>query len=524
MPSTDTPLPGAAAPRRGRTVVLFRTGLGLVYLAAFLSLSVQVVDLAGARGLLPVTDHLDRLRAADATTLERVHAFPTLHWISSSDTSLRLAAAVGAVLSLALILGIGGRAVPLLLWLLYLSGATAGRDFFYYQWDNLLLEAGLLAVFLPARGTLADFARRRSLPEPSPVVVFLVRWLLFRLLFESGLAKLVFGREDWLDLNGMTFYYETAPLPSWGGWFVQQLPDWFHRLSIGLMLLVEVPLSFFAFGPRPLRRILFLAHLPFQIAIAATSNYGWFNLLSLVLSLLLLDDRDLDALSSVVRRLARLPIPETVPGPEQCAVILPAISPWRARVLRLGPWLLAGLLVPGTLVEGASYFLRGSGAFAAFEPVRRLYRPFRAVNRYHLFPGIVRRRIVRGIEGTTDGRTWLPYYLHDAPGDPGAVPPVTWLHNPRFPFHYSFITLRRSNRDAEYTRNLVQRLCCDPEAVADLFEVNPFPGPGPAALRVRDEHYRFGTWQDLASTGRYWIREPSGQPSRALTCSCGPGR
>lgn len=521
MPPADTLPPDATAPRRGRTVLLFRTGLGFVYLAAFLSLAVQIVDLAGSRGLLPVADHLARLRAADATAIERIHAFPTLHWITSSDTSLRLSAVGGAALSLALILGVGGRAVPLLLFMLYLSGVTAGRDFFYYQWDNLLLEAGALAIFLPARGTLADFARGRSLPEPSPVIVFLLRWLLFRLLFESGLAKLLFGREDWLVLNGMTFYYETAPLPSWGGWLVQQLPGWFHRLSIYFMLLVEVPLPFFAFGPRPFRRVLFLAHLPFQIAIAATSNYGWFSLLTLVLSLLLLDDRDLDAFASMMRRWVRLPTP--APGPEERARRLPIATSLRTRVSRLAPWILAGLLIPATLIEGGSFFLRGAGAFAAFEPVRKLYRPFRMVNRYHLFPGIVRRRVVRGIEGTADGRTWLPYYLRHAPGDPRAAPPTTWLHNPRFPFHYSFVTLRRGNRDAEYTANLVKRLCCNPEAVGDLFDVNPFPGPGPAALRVRDDHYRFGTRQDLASTGRYWIREPLGQPSRALTCSCGPG-
>ncbi|MCZ6695999.1 MAG: hypothetical protein O7A63_05580, partial [Acidobacteria bacterium] len=98
MPPADTLPPDATAPRRGRTVLLFRTGLGFVYLAAFLSLAVQIVDLAGSRGLLPVADHLARLRAADATAIERIHAFPTLHWITSSDTSLRLSAVGGAAL------------------------------------------------------------------------------------------------------------------------------------------------------------------------------------------------------------------------------------------------------------------------------------------------------------------------------------------------------------------------------------------------------------------------------------------
>ncbi|PYS93869.1 MAG: membrane protein, partial [Acidobacteria bacterium] len=87
-------------------------------------------------------------------------------------------------MAIALTLGVGGRAVPIALWALYLSCITAGRDFFYYQWDNLLLEASFLAIFLPARGSLFGLARGRRPPEPSRIVVFLLQWLLFRLLFE----------------------------------------------------------------------------------------------------------------------------------------------------------------------------------------------------------------------------------------------------------------------------------------------------------------------------------------------------
>ncbi len=289
---------------RGRVTVLFRSALGLVFLAAFLSLAVQLKDLAGARGLLPWTDVLARL-GPGAGALARLRAFPTLFLWWHDDRELTIVPWAGALLSALLLLGFGGRIVTLVLWFLYLSCITAGRDFFYYQWDNLLLEASFLAVFLPGRGGLVDLLRGRPVPEPSPIVVFLLRWLLFRLLFESGLAKIAAGEGTWLNLSAMTYYYETAPLPSWGGWLVQQFPLWFHHASVLFTFFVELPLAICIFLPRRFRQAFFLIHLPFQASIGLTSNYGFFNLLSAALSLMVLDDRTLGEASRLCRRLAR---------------------------------------------------------------------------------------------------------------------------------------------------------------------------------------------------------------------------
>ena len=264
---------------RGRVAVLFRTALGFVFLAAFLSLAVQLRDLAGSRGFLPWADLLGRMSPGTTGVLTRFRAFPTLFLWIHDDAALTLVPCAGAAIAVLLMLGLGGRVVPFVLWFLYLSCITAGRDFFYYQWDNLLLEASFLATFLPARGTLLDLIRRRPLPEPSPVVVFLLRWLLFRLLFESGLSKIAAGEGTWLNLSAMTYYYETSPLPSWGGWFVQQLPLWFHQFSVCFTFFVELPLALCIFLPRRFRQAFFLIHLPFQTSIGLTSNYGFFNLL-----------------------------------------------------------------------------------------------------------------------------------------------------------------------------------------------------------------------------------------------------
>src|SRR5437867_12258765 len=106
---------------RGRVTVLFRSALVLVFLAAFLSLAVQLGDLAGARGLLPWSDVLARMSSGAPGALTRFHAFPTLFLWIHDDRALTWVPWAGALLSVLLLLGLGGRLVTLALWSLYLS-------------------------------------------------------------------------------------------------------------------------------------------------------------------------------------------------------------------------------------------------------------------------------------------------------------------------------------------------------------------------------------------------------------------
>src|SRR5262249_10698510 len=130
--------------------------------------------------------------------------------------------------------------------------------------------------------------------------------------------------------------------------------------------------------------------------------------------------------------------------------------------------LVAVVTLPLSIVEGLGYFAPSLVQGAAIGRMRAACFPFRRVHRYPPFPGALRGRVVAEIRGTTDGVPWEPYPLRSAPGDPRDPPPMTLLHNPRFPFHYSFWTLGRGRRDDEYIGNLAKRLCCDPQAVARL--------------------------------------------------------
>src|SRR5882762_1191664 len=277
------------------TAWLFLRSLGLIYLVAFVSLWVQIIGLVGAKGILPahLTMETNRQLMAEAKVgLEHYHQVPTLCWFNASDRFLKFQCAAGTLLAILLIIGFASVPCLFLLWLIYLSLATVCREFLGFQWDNLLLEAGFLAIFLPRLQLLPGLSRAGP---PSRIVLWLLRWLLFRLMFESGCVKLLSHDPTWSDLTALTFHYETQPLPTWIAWHVHHLPVWMHKASCLLMFGVELVVPFFIFGPRRLRIIAGLILIVFQISIFLTGNYCFFNLLTILLCFALFDDHALRA-------------------------------------------------------------------------------------------------------------------------------------------------------------------------------------------------------------------------------------
>jgi len=148
--------------------------------------------------------------------------------------------------------------------------------FFNFQWDFLLLEAGFLAIFLP---------------YGSPFILFLLHWVLFRLRFLSGLSKLLSGDESWANFTALKYYFETQPLPHIGAWYAHQLPEWLLRAGVGWTFFVELLVPFLMFLPRQPRLFAAWTTIVMQVLILLTSNHNFFNLLTIVLCLLLFDDR-----------------------------------------------------------------------------------------------------------------------------------------------------------------------------------------------------------------------------------------
>src|SRR5947207_4154451 len=124
---------------------LFLRLLGLAYLAAFVSLAMQIRGLAGPAGILPASDVL---AASNRRRTARFSRLPTLCWISTSDCFLLLLCCSGVVCAGLLTAAIAQLPMLILLWVFYLSLFNVCRFFLGFQWDVLLLETGFLAIFL----------------------------------------------------------------------------------------------------------------------------------------------------------------------------------------------------------------------------------------------------------------------------------------------------------------------------------------------------------------------------------------
>ncbi len=272
----------ASAHWTGVTQLYLRV-LALIYLSAFISFAFQFKALIGSHGILPAGELLDYI--ARQTGQWRFIEFPTLAWISSSDYFLQGIVYSGIVCSVLLLFGLSPLISTILLWALYLSLVNVGSTFMQYQWESLLLEAGFLSIFLCSKGLW-----KAGIKGPSGLVVLLFRFLAFRLIFSSGIAKLVSGDPRWSDLTALSFHYETQPLPTAFAWYMHQLPMGFHKMSTCLTLLVECLCPILFFCGRRCRIFAFYLQTFFQILILLTGNYTYFNFLSMGIFLFLLDD------------------------------------------------------------------------------------------------------------------------------------------------------------------------------------------------------------------------------------------
>ncbi|XP_014900225.1 lipase maturation factor 2a [Poecilia latipinna] len=272
---------------------LFLWCMALIYMVAFVSLYVQIPGLYGNDGLLPARW---QLRYTGKPLLEQLLTSPTLLWLGpllglDTQTAMELLCLTGAALSLAasLLEPLRDSLVFFCLWALYLSMYQVGQVFLYFQWDNLLLETGFLCVLV---APLTLIRGSRAVRVHDPVTFWLIRWLLFRLMFASGVVKLTSRCPTWWGLTALTYHYETQCIPTPLAWFAHQLPVWWQKLSVVGTFVIEIPVPFLFFSPlRRLRLAAFYMQLLLQVLIILSGNYNFFNLLTVTLCLSLLDDR-----------------------------------------------------------------------------------------------------------------------------------------------------------------------------------------------------------------------------------------
>ena len=488
----DATLPSASYQLSRR---IFLRLLGLTYLLAFSSLATQIIGLVGTEGILPIGDHLNR--AQELYGIDAVRRYPTLLWISSSDRTLMALSWGGVLFSGALMCGLAPRVMLILLWLSYLSLAVAGQTFLAFQWDALLLETGLLACFYAPRGSRPTLATEQL---PARIGRWLLWWLLFRLMFLSGITKLASGDPAWANLTALSYHYQTQPLPLWTGWYVHQFPVWLHQVSAALMFIIELLFPFTIFLPARWQRTRLagcVGLVLLQVAIGVTGNYGFFSILSVVLCLTLVDDHSWRQL--LPARLCDF-FPENAPSQ--------APHGWPVAVTVLGAAALIALSSV-TFIREISRTLDSSGRplvdLTWSDPVVEMIQPFRSINGYGLFRVMTTERPEIVIEGSHDGMHWTEWEFRWKPGDPMRRPRLAAPHQPRLDWQLWFAALDPRG-DRYWLLPLMRQLLAGAPAVTSLMDESPFDDTPPRYLRLAYYDYQFTTPEERAETGTWWRR------------------
>jgi len=445
---------------------LFARALSFIYLVAFASFGMQARGLVGSQGILPIETYF-RFAVAQlgASAYWRV---PTLFWWSHSDFALLSIAWGGVALSAISILARPHshwqRVIFVILFVYYLSIVSAGQIFMTYQWDLLLLETGFLAIFL----------------RPTRLRVWLFQWLLFRLMFESGMVKLLSPDPAWRDLTAMAAHYETQPLPTIVAWFAFQLPLVFQKISTAAVLFIETVLPFLIFGPRRMKHIAAAGLIGLQVLILITGNYTFFNFLAIALCLFLFDD------ASFTRKQA---VPAAAKAPIRGNRLVSAI---------VVPVLVFLSLIGVGGVVGVSW--------APLRAVADLVAPFGIVNQYGLFAVMTVKRPVVEIEGSNDGQTWLPYIFRYKTGPLNRPPGFVAPFQPRLDWQMWFAALGTFRQNPWFVRLMISLLEGSKPVLA-LLERDPFGGTPPKQIRATLYEYHFTTPEERSKTGNWWKRE-----------------
>ncbi len=479
--------------------------LGVVYLLAFLSIWWQLEGLLASDGILAVSRQFEWIA-------ERVEGWafwrvPSLFWIvGTSDAALHAVCAAGVVLSVLLIGGATPLVVLPLLWALYLSIQSAGAVFLGYQWDILLLEAGFLAMFIAPR-----LGRARLLPgaAPSQLGLWVLWFLSFKLMFMSGLVKLRSGDLAWRDLSALDYHFFTQPIPTWTSYYAHHMPSALLRASTAVMFVIEVALPFMIVLPARFRRIAGFGSIALQLGIMATGNYGFFNLLSIALAVILIDDRAILGLcpARLRARLEAIELDKPSPLPKALRVVFVSLA---FAMLTLSALRMTMQLVPTVPIP------------APAKRVVEVAQRFRIVSNYGLFAVMTKTRPEIELEGSRDGLDWQSYTFYWKPGPLDRAPSFAGPHMPRLDWQMWFAGLGNCARNP-WLIAFQQRLLEGNSPAAGLLKDDPFADQAPRYIRTTLYHYEFTSMEQRRAdpTRPWWRRELVGSYCPVLTLQDG---
>lgn len=450
------------------TRFVFQRALGFIYFVAFLIIVNQFKGLCGDHGLLPVRLFVKRVEFWDS---------PSLFFWRQDNIFLMAMAWLGLVLSATAMLGISdafstwiSMLTWALLWLIYMSFVNVGQTFYGFGWETLLLETGFVAIFLGPTHS-----------PPNILIFWLLRWLLFRVMFGAGMIKLR-GDECWHDLTCLQYHYETQPMPGPFSWYFHHFPIFIHRFGVVFNHFVEVVLPFAFFGPRLVRTGAGIITILFQLMLIVSGNLSWLNCITIVIAISCFDDSFFRWLMPF---LPAAPLATAVTGGVPVAVA----------------YALTVLVSALSIRPAINLFSNRQLMNASFEPLH-------LVNTYGAFGSVTRERTEIIIEGTdnpviSDRTKWQAYEFKGKPGDISRRPPQVTPYHYKLDWQMWFAAMGKYWHNP-WIINLMGKLLQGEPDVLDLLRTNPFQSAPPKFVRAQLYLYHY---TDDPHSPNWWRRE-----------------
>jgi len=478
---------------------------GIIHLEALISLWVQIHGLIGSRGIVPLFQTMQIFKSYFSENTETSNwqlfklyfKIPSLFWFCEwNDSNLNRCFFLGTFCSICLIIGIFPAPILLcVLYLIYLTMIQVCESFLSLQWDVLLLESTFLSIILSFSSHSFNLFHifPSSVEEPSKIILFLLWWLLFRLMFSSGVVKLTSGDPTWFHLEAMNFHYETQPIPGTLSHWIHNQSFIIHKLEVIITFMIELICPFLIFGPRLLQGIACFFFIFLNFAISITGNYGFFNIHVIVMCTLLLDNNFF--CNELFRSFLIWP-----------TLKIPKITITISNMYIYNPLFLF-IMSLSLIVLNRAFRSEIIPIPRFLSSIYRYFSSFYILNAYGLFAVMTTKRLEICIEGSEDGVNWIPFEFKYKPGNIHRRPPFIIGHMPRLDWRMWFLPLSSFPSIPSWFVQFLEKLQSGSKPVLKLLE--SFPS-SPKFLRVLQYEYKFTTREELKITKQYWNRIPRG--------------
>lgn len=444
----------------------------------------------GGKGLVPLSAEMAGFLSRNSLS-SAIFNFPTLFWINSSDQFLRAVALMGAVVSFLIFISVEWFVLDILLWVIYGSFLQVLAVFTEIN-DFVVMEVVFLFIFFFPWSWKPTFRRDK---KPLRVAVLGFYFFLLKMTLGMLLFKLLGGSEYWKNLTFLKYFYPNSPLPTPLSYFIYQMPMWFHKFCTLMVFVFQIVTCLVVFSPPKYRRVAFYSIVLLQLPILLFTNLGATNLITILISFLLL--LDLDQLQKIPWKKNFYAWVFIVLSFFSTTLLLPHFSGEANH--------LFGSYLFYKTPEKTSSFIEKAEIYLFRYKVQTILARF-----FHIFED--QRDIAFAY--SSDGVQYQEYSLNYALSDEKTAPPFYWtLSFPRMriPHFYHLKGLRlasaRSTFYAHYPwfKALLMKAYKETDEFGENYLTKKVSCPGECRyFKLRLYSYHFSDLSELSEEGKWW--------------------